>query len=170
MAAQPLVGARRPRCVAGLPGRLDAAGTSPRRSSIPRSKTGPAAFFKISRAPHMRPFLLSRLRCNKCGSSRLPRLIPCSVENVPMPAAAPSLAFYKDKTGHLMELVESISRIKQGVVDADEASIYEFADGTDERAVSSLLYGVDVVEGSICCTECGDEKSIRNSILFCEGE
>ncbi|KAI5173210.1 hypothetical protein PAEPH01_1866 [Pancytospora epiphaga] len=115
----------------------------------------------------MRPFLMSCLKCSKCGSSQLPKLQPVSIEKVPSPATPPSLEFYKDKADHLVELVESISRIKQGVIDVDEANIYEFVDNGEEEVIASLLYGVDVIEGSIFCVDCGDKRSIKNSILHC---
>lgn len=116
----------------------------------------------------MRPFLLSYLKCTKCGSTSPPKLAPRAIEKTAMPNTVPSLKFYNAHSEHLMDLVDSLSTLKGGVIDVDEADVYGFLDGADEAPIARLLYGIDVLGGSVSCTECGDEKQIKDGILFCE--
>lgn len=76
-----------------------------------------------------------------------------------------------------MDLAESVSRARSTLIDISDADLYLFmeCDSDDPKAhenvkMVELLYGIDVVEGSIHCSSpgCNATMSIRNSILFCE--
>lgn len=122
----------------------------------------------------MRPFIISLLKCTKCGSTNIPKLNPIEIKKTVLPAHIPQIDNFKNEQILLLDLIESICKVDGSILDITEADAYNFTENeiSDEstQKIIELLYGIDVIKGNVVCTDCGEEKDIRNSILFCENK
>lgn len=121
----------------------------------------------------MRPFLCSILKCQKCGSTHYPKPNPEKISKVSLPAYLPCISEFKEQQNFLSDLIDAISRNHSKVFDISEADLYAFLDSEtilpdDKLKIVELLYGIDIVSGTVTCIDCGDTKNIKNGILFCE--
>ncbi|ELA42136.1 uncharacterized protein VICG_00777 [Vittaforma corneae ATCC 50505] len=121
----------------------------------------------------MRPFLCSILKCQKCGSTQYPKLNPEEVFKVALPAHLPSISKFREQQSFLSDLIDVISKNHGKIFDINEADLYAFLEPENATSIENLkiielLYGVDIVAGTITCVDCGDTKNIKNGILFCE--
>lgn len=115
----------------------------------------------------MRPFLSSILKCQKCKSEKFQKIEPEEIKKVPLPAYFPKIEEFKEEQDFLRDLIDSVSRKHSKTIDITEADLYTFLESESEK-INELLFGIDVVTGTVTCIECGDIKNIKNSILFCE--
>jgi len=119
----------------------------------------------------MRPFLCSLLTCTKCSTVKCQKLSPVAIKAVSLPKHIPSVSGFKKEEGFLSDLIATISKSHSKVLDVCEADLYAFMESTGEdesRKIVELLYGLDVITGTVVCVECGETKNIRDGILFCE--
>lgn len=122
----------------------------------------------------MRPFIATLLKCNKCNSEELGRVCPAKVQRISMPAYLPDVSGLKSYQDFLMDLIESVPKVGRNLIDISEADLYLFMEcNLDDAAMESLkvvelLYGIDIVEGTLQCTGCDAVRRIENSILFYE--
>lgn len=116
----------------------------------------------------MRPFLCSLLKCSKCKSCSLPKLNPKSAVVVPPPAHSPNLTAFRESGNFIQDLADSLSQLNivfgDGDIQAEMAAFQE--NDCKNTTVESLLYSVEIKEGEIVCSECGDRKEIGNGILY----
>lgn len=114
----------------------------------------------------MRPVVAQYLKCTKCNSVKMPRILQRVTESVALPPVCPSLEAYRTDADYLIDLANTFSEQRNLPIEVGEADVYEFLESSNSPAITELLCGLDVKEGCICCRECGDEKSIRESILY----
>jgi hypothetical protein len=111
----------------------------------------------------MRLFLLSKLKCIKCKSTEMPILNPKSACKLTAPVNYPSIEQYLELKDHLLDLIETVSKLR--VMDVSEADLYE---EEGEQKIKEMLYSVDIKEGSVICAGCKDERKIKEGILYIE--
>lgn len=118
----------------------------------------------------MKPFVAGLLKCNKCESTELPHIAPTKIQKIDYKGTTPSISDYINKQDYLLNLLSSMSELKDLNFDLSEADIYTFCEtegneGSD--AVIKLLFMYDIIEGSLICSnqECQCEHQIKDSIL-----
>lgn len=125
----------------------------------------------------MRPFVATLLKCNKCNSGELGRMCPTKMKKISVPTYTPDVSALKNHQDFLMDLIGSVSEVGGNLIDISEADLYLFVECDSNDAATQenlkiveLLYGIDIVEGTLCCSSpgCNAVRKIKNSILFYE--
>ncbi|WEL39273.1 multifunctional methyltransferase subunit TRM112 [Encephalitozoon hellem] len=114
----------------------------------------------------MKPFLLGLLKCKRC--SFMTRLVlqcekaeGCDVDDVQI---FNKHVFVENGGERLKLLARSLEGFYGNPVSEEEIDFFVENPDEDER-IKGLLFGVDVVEGSLRCDACGLVYPIRNSIV-----
>lgn len=117
----------------------------------------------------MRAFMSSILKCCKCKSEEIQRINPREIRKTSIPEVCPSIKEFREQRDYLFDLLESLNKSKNDL-EVNEADLYEFFEdpNSSDDKIKILLYGIEIVNGSVTCSSCGNEKKIENGILFCE--
>lgn len=118
----------------------------------------------------MKPFLAGLLKCSKCGSCEIPFIFPSKIVETYYDGNRPSVADFVEKKDFLLNLVSSISELKDVNFELSEADVYTFCDTNGSEGVENigrLLFSYDVVEGTMICSndDCKVEHTIKDGIL-----
>lgn len=116
----------------------------------------------------MKPFMMGILKCKNCSFQTKLKLVPTAVSkeeidfndvnifNVPF--------FISDNDQNLMNLVNSFENFEMELPRLEK--IQEFVtDTTKDSAIKEFLFGTDVTEGHVECTDCKLKYPIKESIL-----
>jgi multifunctional methyltransferase subunit TRM112 len=116
----------------------------------------------------MKPFLVSLLKCKRCTFMTELRLSAERVDEKDVDMEETRVIneqYYTQDNGE--KLKSLVSRLKgfQVPMLSDEEIESFVKDPSDSMLVRTFLFGCDVVEGSLTCSECGLVYPIRDSIL-----
>ncbi|ADM12049.1 uncharacterized protein Eint_081170 [Encephalitozoon intestinalis ATCC 50506] len=115
----------------------------------------------------MKPFLLGLLKCKRCSfTSRLvPRCEKVKRSSIDGNAKIFNKHTFTENGGERLKLlVESLQGFFGNLLSEQEIGSF-VEDPDDDERIKELLFGVDVVEGSLTCDECGLIYPIRDSIV-----
>ncbi|KAL6121820.1 hypothetical protein NUSPORA_01191 [Nucleospora cyclopteri] len=119
----------------------------------------------------MKAFVLQFLKCRKCNSTKIHKLNATkSIE----------IDFNNNNSDHLLKRIQErenfendLINISENFKNFSEGDIYEFVENPTAKSIEKIkkmLFGIEIVEGSIFCAECNYESKITDGILNCLDE
>ncbi len=113
----------------------------------------------------MKPFIVQFLKCTACNSEDIPDLKVESISLSNDDLKFTSLEDFLDKSDFLLNLVAQVNRSPDKIMDIEKSDVDEFIEKKYNDKIMNLMHRTDIMEGSVICTHCRDQKFIRNGIL-----